>query len=156
MGKRDACLKSVEHQEHVPGLIFCNLGACRRWCNVKAGVATRLLSAEKAPLEGTCNFREWLNHLETPLLSEGACRIFLTGKEAYGDSAPNEGSSVDCLEWRWIQASHPAAAWREITWLLREKSERSLLGEQNRGWSKLSLGHICHPLNAEALWDHIR
>lgn len=82
MGKTGGCLKSVEHQEHVAGLIPYNLGACRRRCNVKkAGVATCLLLAVKAPLEVTCKSREWFNYLQPPLLFEDTYRIFLPGRK---------------------------------------------------------------------------
>lgn len=92
-----------------PGLMPCSLGDSKRCCNEKAGVATSLLLALEAPSEVTCNSREWLNCLQTALLFESAYWILLTGKEAYGDSAPNLASSIHCPKWRWIQASRPAA-----------------------------------------------
>lgn len=125
-GKRDGWPKSMGQG---PGLIPSNLGTSRRCCNEKAGVATRLLPAVEVPSEVTCNARGWLNHLQPPLLFEGAYWILLTGKEAYRDSTPNLGSSINCLKWRQIQVSHPAAGRGEAGRCMRE-SDMAAEGEE--------------------------
>lgn len=134
----------------VRGLIPCDLGASRRCCKEKAGVAARLLPAAEAPSEVTCNSRGWLNNLQPVLLSGGAYWILLIGKEAYGDSAPHLGSSVNCPKQRWM-----AAALGKAIRLLRERGKK-LWAKQHKSWIRLSLGHLCHPLKTEALWDHVR
>jgi len=97
------------------------------------------------------------------LLFEGTYRRVLTGKEAYRYSAPDLGSSVDCLKWRRIQVSHPTAGRGEAGHCVKESDtaaegdgEKITVSEAAHRPSRAVTGTPLHPLKAEALWDHMR
>lgn len=109
-----------------PGLIPCNLGASRRCCSEKAGVATHLLPTVEAPLEVTWYSRGWLKHPQPPLIFEGTYWI-----GTCGDSAPNLGSSINCLKRKQIQVSWTAAGKGEAGCCMRESNRAAEVEEEN-------------------------
>lgn len=89
-----------------------------------------LLPAVEASSEVTCDCTGWLNHLQPPLLFEGAYWIVLTGEEACGDFAPNLVFSFSCLKCRWIQVSWTAAGRGQAGHCMRESDMAAEGGEQ--------------------------